>query len=114
MTALRDAALDYAAAGYEVFPLRGKLPRGSCRDCTPGTPDRPNPRYQPHPGADCAGTPGHDLCHGLLAATSAPEVVARWWTRWPQANIGARVPKSLLIIDVDPRHGGDCQLDQLE
>src|SRR5262245_35352677 len=76
---LLEAALAYAAAGYEVFPLRGKLPRGSCPECTPGTPERPNPRYRPHAGADCAGTPGHDLCHGLLAATSARERIERWW-----------------------------------
>jgi hypothetical protein len=40
--------------------------------------------------------------------------VGRWWARWPQANIGARVPASLLVVDVDPRHGGLGRLAELE
>jgi Bifunctional DNA primase/polymerase, N-terminal len=105
VTPLRDAALAYAAAGYEVFPLRGKLPRGNCPACEPRSP-----RYRPHRPADC----DHELCHGLYAATSDPGRVARWWTRWPQANIGARVPASLFVLDIDPRHGGPAQLAELE
>src|SRR6266511_4297159 len=105
MTALREAALAYAAAGYEVFPLRGKLPRGNCPACEPRSP-----RYRPHQARDCTC----ELCHGLYAATSDPARVARWWTRWPQANIGARVPRSLFVLDSDPRHGGDRRLAELE
>ncbi len=105
MTALRDAALAYAAAGYQVFPLRGKLPRGNCPACEPRSP-----RYQPHRAADC----DHELCHGLYAATSDPQRVASWWQQWPQANIGARVPPSLFVLDIDPRHGGHQRLAQLE
>ena len=35
MTGLGEAALAYAVAGYEVFPLRGKLPHGNCPTCEP-------------------------------------------------------------------------------
>ncbi len=105
MTALRDAALAYAAAGYEVFPLRGKLPRANCPACEPRSP-----RYRPHQAPDCA----HELCHGLYAATSDPRRIGRWWARWPAANIGARVPRILLVLDVDPRHGGHQRLAELE
>jgi Bifunctional DNA primase/polymerase, N-terminal len=105
MTGLHEAALAYAAAGYAVFPLRGKLPHGNCPACEPRSP-----RYQPHQAPECA----HELCHGLYAATSDPERVERWWTRWPQANIGARVPASLLVVDVDPRHAGLARLAELE
>ncbi len=105
MTALRDAALAYAAAGYEVFPLRGKLPRANCPACEPRSP-----RYRPHRAAECA----HELCHGLYAATSDPARVGRWWARWPHANIGARVPRVLLVLDVDPRHDGHRSLAELE
>ena len=105
MTALRDAAMAYAAAGYQVFPLRGKLPRGNCPACEPRSP-----RYRPHRAADC----GCELCHGLYAATSDPARVVRWWTRWPQANIGARVPRSLFVLDIDPRHHGQRRLAELE
>jgi hypothetical protein len=105
VTVLRDAALAYAAAGYQVFPLRGKLPYGNCPGCEPRSP-----RYRLHQPAGC----GHELCHGLYAATTDPTSIARWWARWPQANIGARVPPSLLVLDVDPRHGGAERLAQLE
>src|SRR6266511_3879308 len=105
MTALRQAALDYAAAGYEVFPLRGKLPHGNCPECDPRSP-----RHRPHRAADC----GHELCHGLYAATTDLERVAGWWRRWPQANIGTRVPTALLVLDVDPRSGGGETLAALE
>jgi hypothetical protein len=105
MTGLGEAALAYAAAGYQVFPLRGKLPHGNCPACEPRSP-----RYQPHTAGEC----GHKLCHGLYAATSDPTRVERWWARWPAANIGARVPASLLVLDIDPRHGGHQRLAQLE
>jgi Bifunctional DNA primase/polymerase, N-terminal len=102
MTGLGEAALAYAAAGYEVFPLRGKLPHGNCPAC--------EPRYQRHQAHECA----HELCHGLYAATSDQGRVGRWWARWPQANIGARVPATLLVLDLDPRHGGLDRLAELE
>jgi len=41
-------------------------------------------------------------------------VIAAWWHRWPTANIGARVPAPLIVIDVDPRHGGHLALAELE
>ena len=105
MTGLREAALAYAAAGYAVVPLRGKQPLGNCPACEPRSP-----RYRPHQAPECS----HELCHGLYAATSDPGRVGRWWGRWPQANIGARVPASLLVMDVDPRHGGLARLVELE
>jgi hypothetical protein len=103
--ALGDAAAAYAAAGYQVFPLHGKLPHGNCPACEPRSP-----AYQPHQPAGCT----HELCHGLYAATSDPTRVTRWWARWPQANIGARVPPSLVVLDIDPRHGGAERLAELE
>jgi hypothetical protein len=102
---LGAAAVAYAGAGYQVFPLRGKLPVGNCPACEPRSP-----RYRPHRAQECT----HELCHGLYAATSDPDRVQRWWTRRPQANIGARVPCGLLVVDVDPRHGGGARLAQLE
>lgn len=33
--------------------------------------------------------------------------VDEWWRRWPQALIGHRLPEDIIILDVDPRHGGD-------
>jgi hypothetical protein len=43
-------------------------------------------------------------------------VIARWWRRWPCANVGiATGPRSgIVVLDVDPRHAGDVTLAQHE
>ena len=45
--------------------------------------------------------------HGVHDATTDYDVIARWWDRWPMANVGASVPASLVCLDVDPRNGGN-------
>jgi hypothetical protein len=70
-----DHALGYARRGWEVFPLRGKVPAISKRN-----------------GGN-----------GVLDATTDLEVIAAWWTRLPTANIGARVPAGVFVLDSDPR-----------
>lgn len=83
---LAGHALAYAVAGWEVFPLRGKVPL---------IPKRAGGR-------------------GVLDATSDLATIGDWWDRWPSANIGGRVPQALVVLDVDPRHGGDRNLAELE
>jgi Bifunctional DNA primase/polymerase, N-terminal len=79
-------ALAYALTGWEIFPLRGKVPL---------IPKRAGGR-------------------GVLDATSDLATIGGWWDRWPGANIGGRVPQALVVLDVDPRHGGDRNLAELE
>ena len=45
---------------------------------------------------------------GVYAATCDPDVIQRWWRRWPDANIGVPMgkPSGCWALDVDPRHGG--------
>lgn len=72
-------ALAYALGGWEVFPLRGKVPL----------------------------IPKRDGGRGVLDATSDLATIGRWWDRWPTSNIGIRVPRALVVLDIDPRHGGE-------
>lgn len=44
--------------------------------------------------------------HGWKEATSNPEQIEKWWAQWPTALIGCRIPKNLVLLDIDPRHGG--------
>ena len=46
--------------------------------------------------------------HGGLDATSDAKTVADWWGRgrYHGCNIGARVPSSLFVLDIDPRKRG--------
>jgi hypothetical protein len=44
------------------------------------------------------------------------EQVQRWWRRWPDANVGVvtGAVSDLVVLDVDPRHGGGESLAALE
>lgn len=91
MSRLLRAALAYAdRLGWPVFPL---LPRGK---------DPLVPRWR-------GG-------RGFLDATTDAAQIREWWTRTPLANIGIACDErsGLLVLDVDPRHGGDDELAELE
>lgn len=56
-------------------------------------------------------TPG-----GFHDATTDPQQISAWWSRWPAANIAIACDarSRLLALDIDPRHGGDDELAALE
>ncbi len=76
-----EAALDLASKGWRVHP------------CRPQGPKAKSPL----------------LPHGHLEAASNPEKICGWWARWPNAMIGAVVPESLFVLDIDPRNGGSVE-----
>lgn len=39
--------------------------------------------------------------HGLKDASTDPDTIRAWWTRWPGANIGIALPPDLLGVDID-------------
>ncbi|MDT7944577.1 MAG: bifunctional DNA primase/polymerase [Dehalococcoidia bacterium] len=79
------AATTYAAKGWAVFPLR-----------------------------PCGKEPL--TAHGFRDATTDPEAIAEWWRRWPEANVAIATgsPSGVVVLDVDPRNGGDESLRDLE
>ena len=78
---LLRAALAYAARGLPVFPCR-----------------------------PLAKTPLTE--HGFKDASTDPAVIAEWWRRAPDANIAIVTgkPSGWLVVDVDPRNGGEAGL----
>lgn len=97
---LKEAALAYAARGWRIVPVHHIRPDGSC-SC--GKADCKSPGKHPR-------TP-----HGQKDATCDPEVIAKWWDVWPEANIAVFCqPSGLAVVDVDPRNGGDETLAALE
>lgn len=77
-------AIELALQGWEVFPLRGKIP------------------------AIKGG-------RGVLDATNDVVTVTKLWGKeYAGCNIGARVPESMFVLDVDPRNGGADSLAALE
>lgn len=46
--------------------------------------------------------------HGFKDATTCLDQVQRWWESSPNCNIGIAVPPGYLVIDIDPRNGGNA------
>ena len=84
--AIAAAALNYRAAGWSVVPLRPRDKR----------PLIEWERFQ------------HEL------ASSA--TVTDWYRRWPDANVGVVTGaiSNLVVLDIDPNHGGDASIGRLE
>lgn len=54
--------------------------------------------------------------HGFKDASADGDVVLKWWQQSPDANIGMPTGRvtGRLVLDVDPRHGGNESLEELE
>jgi len=79
-----EAALEYARIGVPVFPCRIR-PEGKKKAKSPYTPN------------------------GFKDASTGIEQIKCWWANHPDAIIGMPTGKmsGLIVIDIDPRHGGD-------
>jgi Bifunctional DNA primase/polymerase, N-terminal/AAA domain len=93
-----DAALEYAAQGFEVFPLNYPTATGEHAACSCGK-------------SNCGKSIGkHPLAalapRGSTDATTNPATIRAWWGAYPLANIGMTL-EGFVVVDVDPRHGGD-------
>jgi len=56
------------------------------------------------------------VAHGVHDATTDPTTIAAWWRRWPDADAGIATGavSGIIVLDVDPRHGGDDTLHDVE
>ena len=98
---IMEAALGYNHHGLAVLPLHSPGEDGSC-SC--GDEDCSSPGKRPY------------THRGLHDASIDPDEIRRWWREWPDANVGIRTgaESGLIVLDVDPDHGGDESLAQLE
>ena len=102
---LLNAALNYAKAGYYVFPLQNivnenNFVRCSCRDWTNCKRQGKHPR----------------TWHGLSDASTDLETIKNWWSKWPNANVGLITGKKsgIFVVDIDINKGGEYSLDDLQ
>jgi Bifunctional DNA primase/polymerase, N-terminal/AAA domain len=82
---LLEAALDYAARGWPVFPCHWLT--GICCSCG----GKPNCKPGKHPL-----TPS-----GFKDAMTDAEVIRAWWKKWPEANIGLPTGAVTGIVGID-------------
>ena len=102
MSANLQAALRYAEQGYYVFPCHNVTPTGRC-SCRK---------------SDCRSIGKHPIPkNGAKDATRDPELIRRWWTDNPNANIAvATGHDKLFVLDIDTGDGkpGKENLKNLE
>jgi hypothetical protein len=95
-----EAAHVYAVRGWPVLPCHSL--HGATCSCG---------------HADCASAAKHPrIAGGLRNATVDHQQIEQWWRRWPDANVAIRTgaQSGLVVLDIDPRHGGEDTLKQLQ
>jgi Bifunctional DNA primase/polymerase, N-terminal len=94
------AALAYASHGWLIIPVR-TAHHGRC-SC--GSHECVSPAKHPH------------APRGLRDASTDAAQIRAWWQCWPGTNIGIRTGavSGLVVVDIDPRNGGDVTLEELE
>ncbi len=103
-------ALAFARHGHAVFPVNWPVERGGKLVCSCGSDSRGRPC-----GRNAAKHPYGKLApNGLLSATTDSGIIKHWFGyAAPQANLGMTTDR-LVVIDIDPRHGGDESFHALE
>jgi len=89
-------ALELAELGFRLFPAHNRKSSGcSCGD------------------SYCSEAVSHPRIPDWQEVATREEFVLReWWTKWPEANIGA-VTDDYIVLDVEPCYGGDWSVEQL-
>ena len=118
-----EAALEYAAQGISIIPLHHvafsqaatknetgepitvKISSCSCKNGEECDSKGKHPRYHPD-----------NLAHGLNSATTDPALIKKWFSQWQYAGVAilAGRKSGFIVIDIDPRHGGDESLIELQ
>jgi hypothetical protein len=96
-----EAALSYAARGWPVFPCHTPTNEGAC-SCAK---------------QDCNSVGKHPrTASGVKDATLDEATIRDWWQRWPDANVAIATGKtaSIVVLDIDPRNGGDESLELIQ
>lgn len=96
---IREIALTYGRRSWQVVPLHTVAER----QCSCGK-------------ADCKSSGKHPRTWGGLREASSDESqIQGWFDRWTNSNIGIVTGEGsgLVVVDIDPRHGGDVSWAEL-
>jgi hypothetical protein len=109
-TSALSTALAFAKRDFAVFPVTWPVAENGHLVCSCGKHKRgpePCPSPAKHP---C----GRYAPHGLLSATTESGIIKSWWgLNAREANLGVCTDK-LVVIDLDPRHGSEESLAELD
>ena len=102
MNSKTKEALRHAQAGRPVFPCFEVDANGQCLCGAP----HPKGRHGKHPR----------VLNGFHNATCDEGVILDWDSQWPTADWAMPTGRAsgVVVIDVDPRNGGDLSLEDLE
>jgi hypothetical protein len=94
---LMEAALHYAGNEVPIFPVWNPTEKGGC--ACPKGPDCQNAAKHPI---------GFLAPQGLRDASTDPDQIREWWSRYPAANIGMPTGawSGIVVLDVDIEKGG--------
>jgi hypothetical protein len=93
---LHEAAAGYARRGWRVLPLHAAI-NGMCSCGTTCSSPGKHPRTK----------------HGVKDATADLGTIKKWWSDWPDANVGVATGNGLVVLDIDPDKGGEDSLREL-
>ncbi|HXY44624.1 MAG TPA: bifunctional DNA primase/polymerase [Acidimicrobiales bacterium] len=98
---LARAALEAVGRGWSVVPMH----TAAAGRCSCGDPSCLSP-----------GKHTHIAWKRRMQEAASAEQVRQWWRRWPRANVGivSGAVSGLVVLDIDPRHGGGDSLSLLE
>lgn len=97
MGGIGDVAEEYRGRGWSVVPVHSVGPRG----CNCGRRDCHSPGKHPRVAWSQAAEEPADVLQ-----------IEAWWKQWPDANVGVVTGSvsGIVVVDVDPRNGGDRSL----
>jgi hypothetical protein len=101
-----DYASKYSHLGLPVLPLHYPVRNQDGIVCSCGRANCASPAKHPV---------GHLVPSGLKNATAEPEKITEWFKQSPwNVGIVTGVRSGIVLLDIDPRHGGDESLAALE
>ena len=95
-----DLALSMLSYGFSLVPVHKPI-KGQC-SC--GKPNCPSPAKHPYPSK------------WQEVTSKQPEAIKAWWQAFKSPNAGVVTGKAsgVVVLDIDPRHGGMDTLDDLQ
>ena len=99
-----DRVFELVGYGWRVIPLHSPIGQANALQCTCKS------------GNQCRSPAKHPRTpQGLRNASSSPEWIEAWWRKWPSANVGVTTGScsGIVVLDIDPHHGGEDSLDRL-